>query len=161
MADIVSPARRSKMMSGIRSKNTRPELVVRKLLHKMGYQFRLYRKDLPGRPDITLPRFRTIIFVNGCFWHGHENCPLFHPPKPREEFWNKRIAGNKARDIVKNLELRELGWRTATVWECSLKGRGTLSELELEEELNTAICSSDRQYSIRGSLLQIKEEIRE
>jgi DNA mismatch endonuclease (patch repair protein) len=146
------------MMSGIRSKDTRPEIAVRKLLHRMGYRFRLHRKDLPGRPDITLPRFRTIIFVNGCFWHGHENCPLFRPPKSREEFWRKKIATNKARDMVKNSELQELGWRTTTVWECSLKGRTALKEHELEEELRNAICSVGREYSIRGANKQTKED---
>jgi len=151
MADIVSPAKRSIMMSGIRSRNTRPEIVIRKLLHRMGYRFRLHRTDLPGRPDIILPRFKTIIFVNGCFWHGHENCPLFRPPKSRVEFWSNKIAGNKARDLVKNLELQELGWRTATVWECSLKGRTALEEHVLEEELNSAICSAGHEYSIRGA----------
>lgn len=155
MADIVSTAKRSSMMRGIRSKNTRPEIVVRKILHRMGFRFRLHRKDLPGRPDITLPKFKTVIFVNGCFWHGHENCPLFRIPKTRQEFWSNKISSNQQRDLAKNLELEQLGWRRITIWECCMKGRSALEASALESELRTSICGTDDEYSIRGHSLAV------
>src|SRR5690606_16975078 len=96
-ADIVSPKTRSRMMSGIRGKNTRPELILRSALHRKGFRFRLHRKDLPGRPDMIFPQYRAVLFVHGCFWHGH-NCHLFKWPSTREEFWREKIAGNIKRD---------------------------------------------------------------
>lgn len=122
MADIVSKAKRSQMMSGIRGKDTKPEITVRQGLHARGYRFRLHRKDLPGKPDIVLPKYRAAIFVNGCFWHGHD-CHLFKWPKTREDFWREKICRNVQRDARKTQELHERGWRIAEVWECSLKGQ--------------------------------------
>lgn len=155
MADIVSTAKRSSMMRGIRSKDTSPEITVRQILHRMGFRFRLHRKDLPGRPDITLPKFKTVIFVNGCFWHGHKNCPLFRLPKTRQEFWSNKILGNRQRDLAKNLELKRSGWRLVTIWECSLKGRSAIDTSCFETQLRTAICGNDDEYSIRGHSLEI------
>src|SRR5690606_36892348 len=123
MVDIVSAQDRSRMMSGIKSKDTKPEIQIRQLLHRAGYRYRLHRKDLPGRPDLVLSRYNTTLFVNGCFWHGHDDCDLFRLPKSREDFWKMKISGNKVRDLRKQTELLELGWRVGVVWECALKGK--------------------------------------
>ena len=120
MTDIVDSATRSRMMSGIRGKNTAPELLVRSLLHRRGLRFRIHRKDLPGHPDIVLPKFRVVIFVHGCFWHGHE-CPLFKWPKTRADFWQEKINHNKARDQIAINSLIVSGWRVAVVWECAVR----------------------------------------
>ena len=122
MADIVDKATRSRMMSGIRGKDTEPEIIVRKFLHAQGFRFRLHRKDLPGRPDIVLPKYRVAILVQGCFWHGHEDCRLFRLPKSRTEFWKEKIEANRARDKKNLTLLGELGWRTLQIWECAMKG---------------------------------------
>ncbi|HVE11476.1 MAG TPA: very short patch repair endonuclease [Paraburkholderia sp.] len=121
MVDIVDSATRSRMMSGIRGRNTKPELLIRSLLHRRGFRFRLDARDLPGRPDIVLPRYRAVIFVHGCFWHGHD-CALFKWPQTRPEFWRDKIGRNRTNDAKAQAALRERGWRVATVWECSLRG---------------------------------------
>ena len=121
MADVVSPEKRSHMMAGIRGKNTMPELVLRRGLHRAGFRFQLHRRDLPGKPDLVFPRFRAVLFVQGCFWHGHD-CHLFKWPTSRAEFWRTKIRENKRRDELALTRLRESGWRVAQVWECSLKG---------------------------------------
>lgn len=110
-------------MAAIRSRNTKPELLLRRGLHALGFRFRLHSRKLPGRPDMVLAKYRAVIFVNGCFWHGH-NCHLFRWPKTREEFWRDKIGANVARDQATLAALSEQGWRTAIVWECALKGRG-------------------------------------
>jgi DNA mismatch endonuclease (patch repair protein) len=122
MADVVSPEIRSRMMSGIRGKNTKPEIHLRSLLHRRGFRFRLHAKDLPGRPDIVLPRYRSAIFVNGCFWHGHD-CRYFKWPRTRERFWREKIEANRERDRKKAAALRLLSWRVCVVWECALKSQ--------------------------------------
>ena len=119
---------RSRNMSAIKSKNTKPEIAVRKLLHTMGYRFRLHKKDLPGSPDIVLPKYKTVIFVHGCFWHRHQNCKYASNPKTRVEFWNKKFKDNIERDI-KNLEkLKSLGWESKIIWECETKNIDKLRE---------------------------------
>jgi DNA mismatch endonuclease (patch repair protein) len=118
MADTLSPHERSQLMSRIRGKNTKPELVVRRLLHSMGYRFRLHRHDLPGKPDIVLPRHGVCLFVHGCFWHLHRNCKDARIPKTRTSWWRKKLEGNAARDKRHAAALRRLGWRVVTVWEC-------------------------------------------
>lgn len=124
-ADIVTPEVRSWMMSGIRGKNTKPELVLRSALHRAGFRFRLHRKDLPGRPDIFFPKRDAALFVHGCFWHGHD-CHLFKWPASREEFWRTKIAGNVERDRRQITALKDAGFRVGIVWECALKGRTRL-----------------------------------
>lgn len=130
MTDVVDPATRSRMMAGIRSKNTKPELLLRSLLHRKGLRFRLHQKQLPGRPDIVFPRFRSVIFVHGCFWHGH-CCKLFRLPSTRTDFWRDKIQGNRARDLAQVEMLRLSGWRTLVVWECAIRGHSHLSVDEL------------------------------
>lgn len=122
MADIVSTEVRSRMMSGIKGKDTTPELLIRSGLHAMGYRFRLHAKDLPGRPDLVFRSRRAVIEVRGCFWHGHD-CHLFQWPSTRKEFWREKIAGNIARDARNRDALLVQGWRVAEVWECQLKGK--------------------------------------
>ena len=120
MVDVVDKATRSRMMSGIRAKNTRPEILIRKALHGAGLRFRLHDKKLPGKPDIVLPKYRTVLFVNGCFWHGHR-CRVFKWPKTRTKFWKDKITGNMARDKKSLAILGAMGWRTLTIWECEIR----------------------------------------
>ena len=110
-------------MSRVRSKNTRPELIVRSSLHKMGYRFRLHIKQLPGNPDVVLPKYKAVIFVHGCFWHGHSYCKGGEIPKTRELFWKQKICENVSRDEMAYAHLTLCGWRTAIVWECALKNK--------------------------------------
>jgi DNA mismatch endonuclease (patch repair protein) len=119
--DKLTPERRSWNMSRIRSSNTKPELIVRSLLHHMGYRFRLHRKDLPGTPDIVLPRHKAVIFVHGCFWHRHKDCKYAYTPKSRIDFWQAKFAANVERDKRAVQELTALGWRVFTLWECDIK----------------------------------------
>jgi DNA mismatch endonuclease (patch repair protein) len=120
MADVVSPEVRSRMMSGIRGKDTKPEMIIRRGLHARGFRFRLHDKRLPGRPDLVLPKYRAAILVHGCFWHGH-GCHLFKWPKTREQFWRMKIEANQHRD-ARALELLEAaGWRSFVIWECELR----------------------------------------
>ena len=120
--------RRSRNMSAIKSKNTKPEIAVRKLLHSMGYRFRLHRKDLPGSPDIVLPKYKTVIFVHGCFWHRHENCKYASTPKTRKEFWNKKFEENIKRDSEIQDKIKNLNWRSVVIWECETKNIENLKE---------------------------------
>lgn len=122
MADVVTPEVRSRMMAGIRGKNTKPEMVIRKGLHRLGFRFLAHDKRLPGKPDLVFPKWRAAIFVNGCFWHGH-NCHLFKLPATRTEFWRVKIWSNQQRDQLVLRKLDELGWRTLSVWECEIKAR--------------------------------------
>src|SRR6266478_6594118 len=121
MADRLTRERRSWNMSRIRGRNTRPERVVRQLLFSLDYRFRLQRKDLPGRPDIVLPKYRTVIFVHGCFWHRHRGCTFSYSPKSNTEFWSAKFSGNVKRDKVNQQKLRALGWTVLVVWECELE----------------------------------------
>jgi DNA mismatch endonuclease (patch repair protein) len=121
MPDIVAPGVRSRMMSAIRSKNTRPELQVRKYLHSRGFRFRVSVRELPGRPDVVLPKWRCAVFVHGCFWHGHPGCRFAYSPKTRPEFWSRKIAANAARDLVAVNSLRNSDWRVVVIWECALR----------------------------------------
>lgn len=121
MVDVLTPEQRSRNMSRIRGKDTKPELTLRSLLHARGLRFRLHRPDLPGRPDIVLPKYRTVVFVHGCFWHRHEDCPYATIPKTRSDFWAAKFEATVARDANKAAELEASGWQVHTVWECELK----------------------------------------
>ena len=113
-------------MSRVRGKNTKPELAVRRLLHALGFRFRLHRKDLPGNPDIVLPRHQAVVFVHGCFWHGHEGCSRSKRPTTNTVFWNEKLARNMQRDRHQLRELRSLGWRVLVVWECQVRNLAVL-----------------------------------
>lgn len=119
--DVVDHSTRSRMMSGIRRSNTRPEILVRKLLHAAGLRFRLHRRDLPGRPDLVLPRYEVAIFVHGCFWHAHVGCRFAKTPSSNTDFWIKKLSANRARDERDVYMLRQQGWRVALVWECATR----------------------------------------
>ncbi|MCI8209408.1 very short patch repair endonuclease [Pseudomonas sp. S25] len=119
--DVVDRATRSRMMSGIRGKDTKPELIVRSFLHAQGYRFRLHRKDLPGKPDIVLPRLKVCIFVHGCFWHRHVGCRYAVMPKSRVDFWTEKLEANVDRDRKTLENLDRCGWNVFIVWECELK----------------------------------------
>ncbi len=121
MADVLTPEQRHKCMSRIRSKNTKPEIMVRRYLFSRGFRFRINVKKLPGTPDIVLRKYRTVIFVNGCFWHGHEGCRYFVLPKSNVEFWINKIERNRLRDLKERIQLRHMGWHVIQIWECQLK----------------------------------------
>lgn len=119
--DIFTKEKRSEIMRKVKSKDTGPEKKVRSLLHSLGYRFRLHRKDLPGNPDIVLPKYKTVIFVHGCFWHGHEGCKRFSVPEENKSFWVNKITSNQSRDKRSIRELTDLGWLVVIVWECETK----------------------------------------
>ncbi|HRN17057.1 MAG TPA: very short patch repair endonuclease [Xylanibacter oryzae] len=121
MPDTLTPSQRHRCMAAVKSTDTKPEMMVRKYLFAAGFRYRLHHKRLPGHPDIVLPKYRTCVFVNGCFWHGHDNCKLFVMPKTNVEFWSKKINRNRERDIEEQKQLKKMGWHVITIWECQLK----------------------------------------
>lgn len=121
MADVFAKDERSRVMRAVKSGNTKPELVVRRLVHARGFRFRLHRKDLPGKPDLTLPRHRKIIFVHGCFWHGHRGCKHSDRPASNTDYWNQKLDRNIARDKKNRRELKKQGWEVLIVWECETR----------------------------------------
>lgn len=137
-------------MSGIRSKNTRPELFVRRSLHALGYRYRLHKRDIPGTPDLCLSRFNAVIFVNGCFWHGHD-CHLFKVPKTRKNFWIEKISATRTRDGITREKLRNLGWRQLTVWECAIKGKTSLEGMDIVGHIIDWLNSGSQEMEITGS----------
>ncbi len=149
MADVVDSETRSRMMSGIRGKDTKPEILIRKGLFSKGFRFRLHRKDLPGKPDLVLPKYNAVIFVHGCFWHGHD-CHLFKWPSTRPDFWKSKISRNKEVDRYNLKKLRNLDWRVLEIWECSLKGRGKIPFEILVNRTESWLKSSSRKKTIRG-----------
>ena len=128
MVDIFDVEKRSEIMSRIRGRNTRPELVVRRIAHALGFRFRLHRRDLPGCPDIVFPRYRAVILVHGCFWHRHPECKYAYSPKTRIQFWEEKFKGNVVRDRRNELALSDLGWRTMVIWECETKDHAAVAE---------------------------------
>ena len=130
--DPLSPTERSKRMSLIRNKDTKPEMAVRRLVHSMGYRYRLHRKDLPGQPDLVFPGKRKVIFVHGCFWHRHPGCKNDRPPKTRAGFWLPKLKSNRRRDLSNQSKLRELGWDFLIIWECELKNDVNLNHSIIE-----------------------------
>lgn len=149
MTDIVSPEKRSEMMTGIRGKDTRPEITIRKALFALGWRYRIHDARLPGKPDLVFPSLRAVIFVEGCFWHGHD-CHLFRMPSTREDFWAAKIGGNRERDKRVREELQNLGWRHLTVWECALKGRTRLPFPALVDTIVGWLESSEPAEEIEG-----------
>jgi len=150
MADVVDPATRSRMMSGIKGKNTKPELQVRLGLHAMGFRYRLHPKAIPGKPDVWLPKHRAAIFVHGCFWHGHD-CSLFKMPGTRQEFWSGKIETNRVRDARVDEMLAQQGIRRLSIWECAFRGPGKLG---LEATLQATaewLRGRDERGEIRGT----------
>ncbi|WP_340162438.1 MULTISPECIES: very short patch repair endonuclease [Halomonadaceae] len=138
MVDIKNRDQRSHNMSAIRGKDTKPEMLVRRYLHSCGYRFRLHRKDLPGKPDLVMPKYQLVIFVHGCFWHRHENCRYSTTPSNRSEFWQEKFAKNVERDSRNREALLESGWRVLIIWECGLKhAKDELPELSRLIENNT------------------------
>ncbi|MCY3546047.1 MAG: DNA mismatch endonuclease Vsr [Gemmatimonadetes bacterium] len=128
MTDIVDSQKRSEMMSRIRGRDTKPELIVRRIAHRLGFRFRLHRKDLPGCPDIVFPRYRAVIMVHGCFWHRHPECRYAYTPKTRVRFWQDKFENNVVRDRRNEVALRELGWRVLVIWECEVNDLGAVEE---------------------------------
>ena len=149
MADVVSPEKRSQMMAGIKGKDTGPELLIRRTLHARGLRFRLHDRRLPGTPDLVFPSRKAVVFVEGCYWHGHD-CHLFKLPSSRPEFWSEKIESNRRRDIRVRQELQILGWRQFTVWECALKGRARLSFTAVVDTIVEWLESSEPAGEIEG-----------
>ena len=140
------------MVAGIKGRDTKPELLVRKGLFKLGFRYRLHDKKLRGKPDMVFARFKAVIFVNGCFWHGH-NCPLFKLPATRTDWWKEKIEQNRARDMRAQNELAVLGWRQAVVWECALKGKYRRNPDEVIKELAMWLNGHERTYEARGAAI--------
>lgn len=149
MPDIVPSDVRSRMMSGIKGKDTKPEMILRQGLHKLGFRYRLHDRRLPGKPDMVFPRYRAVIFAHGCFWHGHE-CHLFKWPSTREEFWHEKISRNKKVDANNLSRLQQLGWRIGIVWECSLKGKYRINSEEVIELCAQWLTSDMQSIEIGG-----------
>lgn len=150
MTDVVDKATRSRMMSGIRASDTKPELVVRSLLHRAGFRFRLRDPQIPGKPDVILPKYRAVVFVHGCFWHAHA-CDYFKLPSSNQVFWTEKLKRNLARDGKVVRELRKANWRVAVVWECATRVRADQIK-QLGVALGSWITSLDAKYlEFRGS----------
>ena len=147
--DIVDPQVRSRIMSRVRGKNTKPELTIRRGLHARGFRFRLHRRDLPGAPDIVLPKHQAVILVHGCFWHGHD-CHLFRWPATRQDWWRAKLEGNRCRDQQNREALIRRGWRVLEIWECALKGKMRLSEDIVLERTVAWLGSDCIQKAIQG-----------
>jgi len=149
VTDVVDKPTRSRMMSGIQGKNTKPEMLIRSALHRRGFRFRVHYAKLPGKPDIALPKHRALILVHGCFWHGHD-CHLFKWPKTNQEFWKNKIQKNIRRDRVRLSEYSHAGWRSLIVWECAVKGSKKMSASELIEQIENWIYQGDARLELRG-----------
>ncbi len=150
MTDIVDQATRSRMMSGIRSRNTKPERLLRKALHSLGFRYRLHDTKVLGHPDLVFPKYHAVLFIHGCFWHGHD-CSLFRYPETRTEFWKEKIRKNQERDTKIRKVLADAGWRIGVVWECTLKGKYRIG---LEESVNRIVFwlrSEQKEMEIRGT----------
>lgn len=149
MADIVSPEKRSLMMAGIKGKNTKPELAMRSGLHALGFRYRIHVKNLPGKPDLVFPKYKAVLFVHGCFWHGHD-CHLFKWPSSRVDFWTAKINRNKEIDQISIERLQNAGWRVGTVWECALKGKTRRALVDVIEECGQWLLSNSNTLEIKG-----------
>jgi DNA mismatch endonuclease, patch repair protein len=150
MADIVSKWKRKQMMAGIRSRDTLPEMIIRRGLHALGYRYRLHDGSMPGKPDLVFPKYRAVLMVNGCFWHMHQ-CHLFRWPSSRQSFWRKKIQDNHERDINNLNLLRASGWRTAVIWECALKGKYRRDPDCIIDTIEHWLTGSDQEIIISGA----------
>lgn len=151
MADVVDAATRSRMMSGIKGKNTKPEIQVRLGLHALGFRYRLHPKEIPGRPDLWLPKYRTAVYVHGCFWHGHD-CSLFKMPGTRKEFWQHKIDTNRNRDSKVDMLLAERGLRRLDIWECAIRGPGRIGIGETLAHAADWLRGKEMRGQIRGTI---------
>ena len=149
VADVVDAATRSRMMAGIKGKNTKPEMFVRRALHGKGFRYRLHSTKVPGRPDLVFSSLDATIFVNGCFWHGH-NCRFYKVPATRRDFWLAKIKGNQRRDAFICSQLRKSGWRQLVVWECALRGRSKGAQNRVADRIARWLLSRSRYLQIRG-----------
>ena len=151
MTDVHTKQQRSFNMSCIRSKDTKPELLIRKALFSEGFRYRLHRKDLPGKPDMVFPKYRAVIFVNGCFFHYHD-CRLFKMPQTRRSWWKKKLTGNRIRDQKNITALLNSGWRVLTIWECAWKGRGSVYVQidKISRKIVSWLRSSSSKKDVRG-----------
>lgn len=149
MTDVHDVATRSRNMAAIRAANTKPELLVRRALHAFGFRYRLHVRELPGNPDLVFPRYKAIIFVHGCFWHGH-GCHLFTMPTTRRDFWGAKISRNVTNDERAGKALHEAGWRIGVVWECALKGRTRLDFGEAMQALAEWVRSTEPSITLKG-----------
>lgn len=147
--DIVSREKRSQMMAGIRSENTKSEMMIRKMLFARGYRYRLHAKDIFGKPDLVLKKYNATLFIHGCFWHGH-TCQLFKLPKTRTEFWQNKIDENRKRDQRVLVKLQDSGWRIAIVWECAIRGKNRVNFEELMDKLCAWIQSDNKFVEYAG-----------
>ncbi|MCI4671517.1 MAG: very short patch repair endonuclease [Bacteroidia bacterium] len=152
MADIVPKKVRSRMMAGIKGKDTKPEVVIRKALHKKGFRYRLHLKALPGKPDLVLKKYKAVIFIHGCFWHLHD-CHLFKWPSTRPKFWKEKISRNKFRDEEQIKALISTNWRVLLIWECAFKGKNKLPFHKIIEKTSTWIRSEVQFQEIQGTAL--------
>lgn len=150
MTDVVDSATRSRMMSGIKSKNTKPELAIRKGLHALGFRYRLHPKEVPGKPDLWLPKYGAAIFIHGCFWHGH-NCSLFKIPDTRQDFWKTKIDMNRIRDARVDKLLADAGLRRLEIWECAFRGRGRIGLAETLARTAEWLRGQEIRGEIRGT----------
>jgi DNA mismatch endonuclease (patch repair protein) len=153
MADIFSKEKRSKIMSSISGRNTKPEIILRKALFSKGYRYRINYKKLPGKPDIVLSKYRTVIFVNGCFWHAHPNCIDAHLPKTNTKFWGDKIGSNVERDKKSIQQLRELGWNVIVIWECEIKKKN------MDSLINKIINILPQEQSKGNVIIKLYDEV--
>jgi DNA mismatch endonuclease, patch repair protein len=149
MVDTVTPAVRSRMMAGIKGRDTKPEMILRRGLHGKGFRFRLHTRHLQGKPDLVFPKYRAVIFVHGCFWHGHD-CSIFKWPSTRFEFWRAKIMGNKERDERAENVLRSSGWRMGIVWECALKSKQRHPPNEVLNRVENWLRSTEVRLELEG-----------
>lgn len=136
--DVVSPEKRSQIMSAVKSKDTKAEILVRHYLWSQGFRYRIHRKDLPGKPDISIAKYKLAIFIHGCFWHGHEGCSRGRLPKTKLEYWEPKIQANKSRDRIVQEELDRMGWNTIVIWDCELRTKN-VAETTVSRLLNSIL----------------------
>ncbi|WP_136661687.1 very short patch repair endonuclease [Nitratireductor sp. XY-223] len=150
MPDIVDQKTRSRMMSGIRAKNTKPEMMFRRALHGLGFRYRLHARNVPGKPDMVFPKYCAVFLIHGCFWHGHD-CRLFRLPDTRREFWRQKIERNRQRDAEVRSMLDDAGWRHLTIWECSVRGKESMGFQRALEEATRWLTGGTTSAEIRGA----------